>query len=168
MRSGAAVETAYFGHCGASAGRRPRLRDGGWSAWRPAADDRLDNPMTKRLLLACMLAGLAVPAAAQAPPALVFSEAHSARLDDAAEAVLGTVSTQARATGAAVEIRGFADPEGGAPDNRALSLARAEHVAHVLRESGVEPGRLRIVARGPIDFALDSQESRRVEIRLVP
>jgi OOP family OmpA-OmpF porin len=124
--------------------------------------------MTKRLLLTCVLAGFAVPAAAQAQTALVFFEVHSARLDDAAEAILGAVSMQARATGAAVEIRGYADPEGGAPYNRALSLARAEHVAHVLRESGVEPGRLRIVARGPTDFTLDSQESRRVEIRLAP
>ncbi|XYH94343.1 OmpA family protein [Sorangium sp. So ce1128] len=50
----------------------------------------------------------------------------------------------------AAEIRviGYADPVGAEASNRALSLARAEHVAAELRARGVPPDRLRAIGGG--------------------
>ncbi len=122
--------------------------------------------MTARLLLCCLAMFAAAPARAQAP-ALIFFEPHSAALGPAATEILRVLSDQAR-QGGVVEVRGFADPDGGIPYNRALSLARAEHAAHVLREMGVPAERVRVSACGSVAAILDDQESRRIELRLLP
>lgn len=111
---------------------------------------------------------LAVQAMGQQMPVLVFFEPHSAWISGAGLDMLRSFATGAAPTRGTVEVRGFADPEGGLPFNRALSLARVELVAHHLREFGVPAERLRIVARGPVTPVLDDQESRRVEVRLIP
>ncbi len=125
--------------------------------------------MLRRLLLACafsiVLAGTA--ARAQGLAALIFFQPHSAFIDDQAQAQLVRVAEDLKARGGTVEIRGFADPEGGLAFNRAMSLARAELIAHTLRELGVPGDRLRITGRGPVSAIADDQESRRVEIRIV-
>jgi outer membrane protein OmpA-like peptidoglycan-associated protein len=123
--------------------------------------------MTRRALLSFLLVLGTAPASAQAP-GLIFFEPHSAALGEAGETVLNAFAAQARQGGTAIEVIGVADPEGGIPYNRALSLARAEHAAHMLRELGVPADRVTVRARGPVATALDGQESRRVELRLVP
>jgi outer membrane protein OmpA-like peptidoglycan-associated protein len=123
--------------------------------------------MTRRALLTAILVLVVAPASAQ-PPSLIFFEPHSAALGDAADAILRAFADSARRGESAIEVLGFADPDGGIPYNRALSRARAEHVAHALRELGVPAGRVRIRARGPVTSVLDDQESRRVELRLLP
>lgn len=50
-----------------------------------------------------------------------------------------------------VRVSGYTDPRGSKKLNAALSERRADAVAHVLVESGVEPGRLIIEARGEAD-----------------
>ena len=121
--------------------------------------------MTKRLLTILLLALAPAWIAAQPLHYVVFFERHSAGLDSVAETILRDVAEALQAGTSVIEVRGFADPEGGAPYNRALSLARAEHIAHVLRDLGIAAGRIQVVARGPADFVIDGQESRRVEIR---
>jgi peptidoglycan-associated lipoprotein len=123
--------------------------------------------MTRRLLIGFLMAFVAPPVSAQMP-ALIFFEPHSAALGPTETEILRAFAAQAHQGGASVEILGFADPEGGIPYNRALSLARAEHAAQTLREMGVPADRVRIRARGPVASVLDDQESRRVELRLVP
>lgn len=122
--------------------------------------------MTRRALMMFLAALSAAPAAAQPMPVLVFFEPHSTAIGDTAGETLRAFAAEAVPTGRRIEILGYADPEGGIPYNRALSLARAEHVAHALRELGVPAERVRIVARGPVSFIMESQESRRVEVRL--
>lgn len=124
--------------------------------------------MKRRALMALLLTLMGGPALAQAPLALIFFEPHSALISDAGLDMLRRAADEGKRRGGVIEVRGFADPEGGIPYNRALSLARAEHVAHVLREAGMAADHLRIVARGPVAAILDDQESRRVEVRLLP
>ncbi len=123
--------------------------------------------MTRCALLGFIWLLGTAPASAQAP-GLIFFEPHSAALGGAGETVLNAFAVQARQRSASIEIIGFADPEGGIPYNRALSLARAEHAAHMLRELGVPAERVTVRARGPVSMTLDEQESRRIELRLVP
>jgi outer membrane protein OmpA-like peptidoglycan-associated protein len=111
---------------------------------------------------------LAVQALSQQMPVLVFFEPHSAWVGEPGLDTLRRFANEAAPARGTVEVRGFADPDGGLPFNRALSLARAELVAHHLRDFGVPAERLRIVARGPVTPILDEQESRRVEVRLLP
>jgi outer membrane protein OmpA-like peptidoglycan-associated protein len=50
-----------------------------------------------------------------------------------------------------VRVSGYADPRGSKQINAALSEARADAVAHVLIEAGVDPGRLVVEAHGESD-----------------
>ena len=101
------------------------------------------------------------------PPTIVFFEGDSAALAaPALEVVQGAVTAAARHPNASVRVLGFADTDNSARFSQALSRARAEHVADVLRQAGVSASRIRVSARGPVPFELTEQESRRVEIRL--
>ncbi len=125
--------------------------------------------MSRRLILilglyAVFAGGIA---SAQQLAALVFFQPHSAAIDDEAYKQLSLVADDLRSHGGMIEVRGYADPEGGMPYNRALSLARAEFIAHTLRELGVPAERLRVTGRGIVSSVADDQESRRVEIRIV-
>lgn len=71
----------------------------------------------------------------------------------------------------AVEVVGYSDPVGVASANRALAGERAQRVADLLVEQGVEPGILAVrslgeARSGPITLRTGSR--RRVEIRFVP
>jgi outer membrane protein OmpA-like peptidoglycan-associated protein len=121
----------------------------------------------RHFLAAAAPAVLAVACASE--PAMqtvsVFFTADSATLDTEAEAVVRAAATRAKATSGPIVVVGFAGPAGGAAYNRALSEARAQHVADVLVREGLPRERVRIVARGPVPFESIATESRRVEIR---
>ena len=122
--------------------------------------------MRRRLIAALPL--LAIAACATEAPrqtVTVFFTADSAALDDEARVVVRRAARAAGSTGP-VTVLGFAGPAGGAAYNRALSEARAQHVADQLIEGGVARERIRIVPRGPVPFADIPTESRRVEIRI--
>lgn len=100
------------------------------------------------------------------PHPVVFFNADSPELDDAAKAtVREAAETAKRFPDARVNVFGYAGPIGGANFNRQLSDARARHVAALLRQYGVESERIFVVARGPVAFDMAPIESRRVEIR---
>ena len=125
--------------------------------------------MRRRHLLATAPALLAAActAPASAPPAItVFFTEDSASLEGEATEVVRRAAARARAGTAPVTVLGFAGPAGGAAFNRALSEARAQHVADVLAQNGVARERIRIVPRGPVPFEAVPTESRRVEIRI--
>lgn len=124
--------------------------------------------MLRYLSLACVLAALLAGGGALAQPlaALVFFQPHSAFIDDDAQFQLVLVAHELKEHGGTIEIRGFADPDGGLAFNRAMSLARAELIAHTLRQLGVPDEKLRITSRGAVSAIADDQESRRVEVRL--
>lgn len=124
--------------------------------------------MKRRFLLAMLplMAGCTALTTRSEQPRIVFFNEDSARLDDQALLVLDDAAAQARSTGAPVQVLGYADPEGGQRYNAALSRARAEHVAQMLRERGVAAERITVGARGPVPFDLVPIESRRVEIRV--
>ena len=67
---------------------------------------------------------------------------------------------------APVAVIGYADPEGSPQANRELSRTRAQQVADSLIADGVPKQRVTVTAHGAIDFAMSSQESRRVTISL--
>ncbi|MBC7433676.1 MAG: OmpA family protein [Rubritepida sp.] len=101
------------------------------------------------------------------PPAIVFFEADSAALaGPGTEIVRRAATVAARHPGAVVRVLGFADTDGSRRFSQALSRARAEHVADLLRQAGVAGERIRVSARGPVAFEMAEQESRRVEIHL--
>lgn len=125
--------------------------------------------MSRRLILIFALCATLAGgnASAQQLAALIFFQPHSAAIDDEAHKQLTFVANELKSQGGMIEVRGYADPEGGLAYNRALSLARAEFIAFTLRELGVPPERLRITGRGIVSAVADDQESRRVEVRVV-
>jgi outer membrane protein OmpA-like peptidoglycan-associated protein len=97
----------------------------------------------------------------------VFFQPQSAEIDAQGRQILVTLAEKAsQRPGAIVTVSGFADPEGIAPDNLKLSARRARAVADALVADGVPAGRIRRVSEGGVNYAGDSQESRRVEILL--
>ncbi len=73
-----------------------------------------------------------------------------------------------------VEIQGHTDSAGSAEYNLNLGQRRAETVAHILAENGVDPGRLEVTSQGEsrpvVSRALtgDWARNRRVEIHTLP
>jgi outer membrane protein OmpA-like peptidoglycan-associated protein len=123
--------------------------------------------MRRRHLLAAAPAVLAAACAPQAAmqTATVFFTADSATLDPEAQGTVRLAAQAARSTTGPIVVVGFAGPAGGLAYNRALSEARAQHVADLLVSNGVARDRIRIVPRGPVPFEAVATESRRVEIR---
>lgn len=124
--------------------------------------------MRRRHLLAAAPALLAAACATEAPARIVtvFFMADSASLEGEALTVARDAAGVARGATGPVTVLGFAGPAGGAAYNRALSEARAQHVADVLAQNGVARERISIVPRGPVPFESMATESRRVEIRI--
>lgn len=103
------------------------------------------------------------------PVRVVFFEEDRDTLDGPARAVVQEAAeAAARFSAVRVNVFGYAGPVGGAGFNRALSEARARHVADSLRQFGVPADRVFILGRGEVPFAMAPIESRRVEIRLAP
>jgi peptidoglycan-associated lipoprotein len=123
--------------------------------------------MRRRHFLAAAPAALAAACAPQAAmqTVSVFFTADSSTLDSEGQTAVRLAAERARASTGPIVVVGFAGPAGGAAYNRALSEARAQHVADQLISNGVARDRVRIVARGPVPFESVATESRRVEIR---
>jgi outer membrane protein OmpA-like peptidoglycan-associated protein len=101
------------------------------------------------------------------PSFVIFFTEDSAALGEQAVAVVRDAATAAKANPrAAITVLGYAGPAGGQAFNRALSEARARHVADLLEAQGVPASRIVIRGRGPTPFELMPTESRRVEIRV--
>lgn len=100
------------------------------------------------------------------PVRVVFFTADSDTLDAQASAVVVEAAAVARRLAPVrVNVLGYAGPVGGAAFNRALSEARAQHVADLLRQSGVPANSVFVLGRGEVPFTMAPVESRRVEIR---
>jgi outer membrane protein OmpA-like peptidoglycan-associated protein len=119
-------------------------------------------------LLLCVAAiGGARAADAPAQKYVVFFQEWSAALDDSAQAVIGQAAEWAKSHPRdAVRVNGFADPTGSKKANALLSDLRAQMVVDQLTADGIEPKRIRQRGRGSVQFALSSQESRRVEVSI--
>jgi outer membrane protein OmpA-like peptidoglycan-associated protein len=117
------------------------------------------------LFLLCFAVARADAAEQPAPKFVVFFEEWSARLDDAALAVISDAADNAKAhPGVVLHVDGFADPTGSRKANALLTDLRAQVVIDQLQTDGVPPARIRGRGHGSVRFALSSQESRRVEI----
>jgi outer membrane protein OmpA-like peptidoglycan-associated protein len=119
------------------------------------------------LFLLCFALVRANAAESQEQKFVVFFEDWSAKLDDAALAVIGQAADRTKAhSGVVAHVDGFADPSGSRTANALLTQLRAQVVMDQLQTDGVPAARLRGIGRGSVHFALSSQESRRVEISL--
>lgn len=115
------------------------------------------------LLLLSLLVGTAH--AQQAPTYVVYFQEWSAALDDSAQAVITNAATWAKAhPNTTVQVVGSADPTGSRQANILLSELRAQVVVDQLATDGVDTPRIAQTGTGSIQFALTSQESRRVTI----
>jgi outer membrane protein OmpA-like peptidoglycan-associated protein len=120
------------------------------------------------LLLLCAVTGSV--RAADPPPQkfVVFFQEWSAAMDDPAQEVVHQAALwlQSNSTDLA-RVDGFADPTGSREANVLLSDLCAQVVLDQLVNDGVDPRRMEQRGHGPVQFALSSQESRRVEISIV-
>ena len=119
-------------------------------------------------MLFLLLTMAALGANAADPPTqkfVVFFQEWSAAIDEPAQTVVKQAAAFAKANaGKPVRVNGFADPTGSKQANTLMSDLRAQVVADLLVSDGVDAKRIRQRGRGPVQFALSSQESRRVEI----
>lgn len=107
--------------------------------------------------------------AADVPPQkfVVFFEEWSARLDDPAQAVIAHAADWVKGhPGNVAHVGGFADPTGSKQANALLSELRAQMVVDQLQADGIAPNRISQRGHGSVQFALTSQESRRVEVSI--
>jgi outer membrane protein OmpA-like peptidoglycan-associated protein len=117
------------------------------------------------LLLSCVVTAGARAADAPAQKFVVFFQEWSAALDDSALSVIGQAAEWMKShPGNVAHVNGFADPTGSKRANALLSDLRAQIVVDQLHIDGIDPKRVRQRGRGSVQFALTSQESRRVEI----
>jgi outer membrane protein OmpA-like peptidoglycan-associated protein len=122
----------------------------------------------RRIFILFLLCFIAARADAQEPPPqkfVVFFQEWSAALNDAALAVISHAGDYAKTHPAVfLHVEGFADPTGSRKANALLTDLRAQVVIDQLQTDGVPVARIRGRGRGSVQFALTSQESRRVEI----
>jgi outer membrane protein OmpA-like peptidoglycan-associated protein len=119
------------------------------------------------LFLLCFAIARADAAEPTPQKLVVFFQEWSAKLDDAALAVIDQAAANAKAHPTAiVRVEGFADPTGSHAANALLADLRAQVVMDQLQTDGVPVAHLQGRGRGGVHFALSSQESRRVEISL--
>ena len=98
---------------------------------------------------------------------VVFFQEWSAALDDSAQTVIGQAAEWVKShPGNVAHVNGFADPTGSKKANALLSDLRAQMVVDQLQTDGVDSNRSRQRGHGSVQFALSSQESRRVEISI--
>ena len=119
------------------------------------------------LLLLCAATGSARAADLPAQKFVVFFQEWSAAIDDNAQAVIGNAAAWVKShPGNVAHVNGFADPTGSREANILLSELRAQVVVDQLKTDGVDQSRVRQRGHGSVQFALTSQESRRVEISI--
>jgi len=121
-------------------------------------------------ILFLLLCAATASACAADPPAqkfVVFFQEWSAALDDNAQAVISNAAAWVKShPGNTAHVNGFADPTGSREANILLSELRAQVVVDQLQTDGVDPNRVQQTGHGSVQFALTSQESRRVEISI--
>jgi len=118
-------------------------------------------------LLLCVAIGGARAADAPSQKYVVFFQEWSAALDDSAQSVITQAAGYVKAhPDNVVHVSGFADPTGSKQANVLMSDLRAQVVVDQLQSDGVDPKRIRQRGHGSVQFALSSQESRRVEISI--
>jgi OOP family OmpA-OmpF porin len=125
----------------------------------------------RRVAIATLFALLAActPPGPAAPPhkVVVFFQEWSAAIDPAANAAISAAAQWAQQhPDTRVTVTGVADPTGSVQANHYLSLTRAQVVVDQLVADGVAASRISMDALGATNFALTSQESRRVEIAI--
>jgi outer membrane protein OmpA-like peptidoglycan-associated protein len=124
----------------------------------------------RRLLMLLLLLTIASASRAADAPAqkfVVFFQEWSAALDDSAQAVITQAADWVKShPGNIAHVSGFADPTGSKQANVMMSDLRAQVVADQLQTDGIDPQRIRQRGHGAVQFALTSQESRRVEISI--
>ncbi len=121
-------------------------------------------------LLLLLLCAATTSTCAADPPAqkfVVFFGDWSAALDNNAQTVIGNAASWVKShPGNVAHVNGFADPTGSKEANILLSELRAQVVVDQLQTDGVAPGQVQQTGHGSVQFALTSQESRRVEISI--
>ena len=121
-------------------------------------------------LLLLLLCAATVSARAADPSAqkfVVFFQEWSAAIDDSAQAVISQAAEWVKShPGNVAHVSGFADPTGSKQANILMSELRAQVVVDQLQSDGVDPKRVQQRGHGSVQFALSSQESRRVEISI--
>ena len=119
------------------------------------------------LLLLCAATGSTRAADLPAQKFVVFFQEWSAAIDDNAQAVISNAAAWVKShPGNVAHVNGFADPTGSREANILLSELRAQVVVDQLKTDGVDQSRVRQRGHGSVQFALTSQESRRVEISI--
>lgn len=119
------------------------------------------------LLLSCAVTTSTCAADPPVQKFVVFFGDWSAALDSNAQTVIGNAAAWAKAhPGNVAHVNGFADPTGSKEANILLSELRAQVVVDQLQADGVAPGQVQQTGHGSVQFALTSQESRRVEISI--
>ncbi|HJS86916.1 MAG TPA: OmpA family protein [Acetobacteraceae bacterium] len=120
------------------------------------------------LLLLCLAAGHSSAAGTQRN-FVVFFQKWSAAFDDPALRVIAEAARWAKShPDAQVSVTGAADRTGSRQANILLSELRAQVVADQLAADGADPRRIKQMGLGSVDYALSSQESRRVVISFPP
>jgi outer membrane protein OmpA-like peptidoglycan-associated protein len=119
-------------------------------------------------LLLSVAIGSAHAADAPPPKFVVFFQEWSAALDEPAQSVISQAAEWVKShPGNVARVNGFADPTGSKQANALMSDLRAQMVVDQLQTDGVNPKSIRQRGHGSVQFALTSQESRRVEISIV-
>jgi outer membrane protein OmpA-like peptidoglycan-associated protein len=128
----------------------------------------------RRLIAICLVAVMSVALhgarteaadAAAAQTFVVYFQEWSAAFDDSALGAIAKAADYAKAhPGAPVHVAGFADPTGSKQANVLMSELRAQVVLDQLVTDGVPARSIGQVGHGSVQFALSSQESRRVEV----
>jgi len=117
------------------------------------------------ILLLCAVTGTAGAADTPKQKFVVFFQEWSAAMDDNALAVITHAAEWVKAhPGNVARVNGFADPTGSKAANILMSDLRAQVVVDQLVTDGVDPRMVKQRGHGSVQFALTSQESRRVEI----
>ena len=124
----------------------------------------------RRLFLSAVLlvaAGVAADAADTTRRVVVFFQSWSAKLDDSAMKSLQTAADWAKQhPDQPLTVIGYASTVGSVAANHDLSRLRAQVVADTLAADGVPPDRIKRESKGPVDYAMDPLEARRVEVSL--
>jgi outer membrane protein OmpA-like peptidoglycan-associated protein len=119
------------------------------------------------LLLLCAATSSTRAADVPAQKFVVFFQEWSAALDDSAQSVITRAADWVKShPGNVAHVNGFADTTGSKEANILLSELRAQVVVDQLQTDGVDPARVKQRGHGSVQFALTSQESRRVEISI--
>ena len=129
--------------------------------------DLLGGTVMRRVLSAGLV--LSLGACALSDPSgqryVVFFRESSAQMDDLAKAVLvGAADWAKKHSDMPVTVASYADPYGSQKANADFTRLRAQVVVDGLVANGVLASRIQRREIGPVNFTLDAQESRRVEI----